>query len=734
MIRIAIIGGGPGGLMTAYHLEDKCGNLCEITLFEASDRLGGKIVSKKFDKVPVLYEAGLAELYDYSMLGPDPLRQLIESLELKTVPMNGETVVLNDRFLHSRADIKKVCGATTLKAIDDFRQTAMDLMTPEEYYEGMASSDNTHPWAQQTCQDILDRVPDEKARKYLKVAAHSDLATEPYLTNGLYGLKNFLMDMPGYIELYSIEGGIELLPQALAEELEKTKIELNSPVSRVETNSDRTYRLHYQQQDSDGIPQVRSQDFDLVTVALPQNWLGAIEWGNEHLSKAMIEHIAYYSRVGHYLKISILFEKPFWRNQVPGSWFMHEAFGGCCVYDEGARHDPGEYGVLSWLIAGSDAIMMANFDDSTLIEKALSSLPSPLQEGRELFVEGQVHRWLSSVSGLPGGFPVRKTKDCHLPDSKENPGVFLVGDYLFDTTLNGVLDSADVASDLMLTQVMKLKYQQGAGSTNLDMTNGHESQASIPTQPLTTNSEADTELSFGKVNPAYFDNYRGAQSYEQSFDRYFDAKYITDLIKIVWNVSPPYRLLDAGAASGLTLQAFSQLGVNAWGVENNRYIYNQTSEELQDRNLFGNILKLPFPDNYFDFVYETCLCYLPENQIEDAIKELHRVTRRGVIFASITSDLTPKLIEKYNLLQGVKMLSTWWEWSELFFEQGFKLGLTEQKTLAEVWDCTVAAGKGTDNWYADDESLKYCFYTKDIPDQHSPKELQSTESNLLLTR
>jgi 2-polyprenyl-6-methoxyphenol hydroxylase-like FAD-dependent oxidoreductase len=43
MMRIAIIGGGPGGLLTAYELENRCASMFEATLFEASHRIGGKI-------------------------------------------------------------------------------------------------------------------------------------------------------------------------------------------------------------------------------------------------------------------------------------------------------------------------------------------------------------------------------------------------------------------------------------------------------------------------------------------------------------------------------------------------------------------------------------------------------------------------------------------------------------------------------------------------------------------
>jgi len=53
MTRIAVVGGGPGGLFAAQLLEEFCADLCEITLFEASARLGGKIVTEQFKTAPV---------------------------------------------------------------------------------------------------------------------------------------------------------------------------------------------------------------------------------------------------------------------------------------------------------------------------------------------------------------------------------------------------------------------------------------------------------------------------------------------------------------------------------------------------------------------------------------------------------------------------------------------------------------------------------------------------------
>lgn len=457
MTEVAIIGGGPGGLMTAYLTERKGGGSCRATLFEATDRVGGKVMTASFDAAPVMYEAGAAEIYGYEMIGLDPLRSLIDELNLKTTPIEGRTIVLNGRFLRDENDIKSHCGEAALRAIEDFRRRAAAMLPLHAWHGGPWHDDNRHPWARRTCEEILNEVANPTARKFLKIAVHSDLATEPHLTSGLNGLKNFVMDVPGYVRQYSIEGGMGMLPKALRERLVRTRLQLNSPVVRVERNDDESYRVYFRRG-----REIDWQDFDAVFVSLPHNWLNSVEWGGDGLCRAMARHVAYYDRPAHYLRVSILFKKPFWRNLVTGAWFMLDAFGGCCVYDEGARHDAGEYGVLGWLVAGSDALSLVNLDDRTLVNRAIESLPDELYaEARGHFIEGKVHRWAAALSALPGGLPVRDTGAAHSPDAKGHPGLFIVGDYLFDSTLNGVFDSANFATDLLRAR-MKDKAANGA--------------------------------------------------------------------------------------------------------------------------------------------------------------------------------------------------------------------------------------------------------------------------------
>jgi len=345
MLDLAIVGGGPGGLMSAWYLKKKLGALCRVTIYEASDRLGGKILTKTFDKAPAMYEAGVAEIYDYSMTGPDPLRELIQHFGLQTIPMDAEQVQLDGELLDDVPGMRRKYGAETAKAIEDFRKLCARMVSPIEYYEGVGAHDNEHPWALRNAEDVLDDIiADPTAKRFIKVMARSDIATESHNTNGLNALKNYVMDVEGYIGLYSIQNGNEQLIHSLRSEID-ADIHLNHRVLKVGKADSGRYAINMM----NGKGPV-TREHDLVVMCLPHSWLATMRWDGELLRHSMVKHVAYFDRPAHYLRVSILFDTPFWGNQVPGAWWMSEAFGGCCVYVEGARHDVGNHGVLNWLI------------------------------------------------------------------------------------------------------------------------------------------------------------------------------------------------------------------------------------------------------------------------------------------------------------------------------------------------------------------------------------------------
>ena len=449
--KVGIVGGGPGGLMTAYALQKLASEPVRTTIFEASARLGGKILTPLFQTHPVRYEAGAAEFYDYSQFDDDPLKELIAELGLTIRPMGGPAVVMNQRILSNLDDIQRELGPAGTRAMLEFDRRAKDQITPQEfYYSDYPEGD---PTPAETCRfdKLMTEIGDPRAQNYVENLIHSDLATEPKKTSICYGLQNYLMNDPAYMQLYGIEGGNELLPRELAARL-NADILFEHPVQSIARlpNGKLSVTAVNRQDVSQSM---HREEFDFVVVALPLAHLNSVTYTGERLAAALQRHTEYYDYPAHYLRITILFEQPFWRATLSDSYWMLDHFGGCCLYDESSR-DPGStHGVLGWLLSGEAAREMSTRSDAELFAAALDSLPEFLQPGRHDFVEGHVHRWIGAVNGLPGGLVAKNYDQRHQPEPVEHPNLFLVGDYMLDSTLNGVLDSADYVAAWLAAQM-----------------------------------------------------------------------------------------------------------------------------------------------------------------------------------------------------------------------------------------------------------------------------------------
>ena len=691
-------------MMTAMHLKNKMADFCQVTLFEASERLGGKVRTKRFETAPAVYEAGVAEIYDYSHIGPDPLKELITKVcGLKITPIDGAAIAMDGVFLRNLDDVSAKYGEVTAEAIRNFYVQCANLMSPLEYYEGASKVDNHHPWLNVTAQKILEsRISDTKAREIIRVMSRSDIASELHLTNGLNALKNFLMDVENYIKIYSIDGGIEHFIEKISL-LHDAEVKYDTRVKHISRNDEGGYLLKTER----GMVR-ESLCFDIVIICLPHNWLQTLKFGGEKLASAMHEHIAHFDHPAHYLRIAVMFQSNFWREHVDGAWFMTDAFGGCCVYDECIRHDIAGKGVLNWLVAGSDVLAWVNLTDQELADSAIASLPDVVRDtARSEFIEVRVHRHVSSVNALPGGIPARSLKRNHIPEARNHPGLFIVGDYLFDSTLNGLLDSADVATDFVRSHALKLRYISGV------------SHAAVSSRQNDTGLPAPS----WKIDRTYFESYRGVGSYSTVWHEFTSIEYLIDCFQTAFGVNIGAKVLVIGSASGELIAALRQVGFDAWGIENNIRIHARTSDAMRPYNLYGTILKLPFEDLSFDVVYETCLCYVSERSVSKAIHEISRVCRAWFMFGSITSDLPTAILDHYDLLRGVRHLATWSEWSEHFYHADFEHAITDVLILDALWERTVRVGRGPLHWYDDTTSLSSCLFRK-VSDTSNVIELQ----------
>ncbi|MBN9248875.1 MAG: FAD-dependent oxidoreductase, partial [Hyphomicrobium sp.] len=345
---------------------------------------------------------------------------------------------------------------------------------------------------------------------------------------------------------------------------------------------------------------------DLVIVALPLTSLSTIYWRSEPLQQAIGKHVAYYDRPAHYVRATLLFKRPFWREHLPTDWWYLDAFDGSCVYDEGARNDFSGCGALAFLIAGNAALALANLSDDRIERLCLDALPPELAEGRDLIIDRRIHRWMASVNAIPGGLPVRQRTDSHRPDPENLPGLVLVGDYIFDATLNGAFDSADAATDIVMAEILIRRR---------------------------------AELGAPDSEPAPI---------AETLEQLCPVAILADILRATWGLDRNSKLLHVGAGPGRTVAALRALGYDAIGVECNRSANAPISPEVAAFSVCCEFDDLPFKDQSFDAVIESGLFRLPQNRISKAIEEIRRVTRHGLVLGSVATDLPIDLIERHG--------------------------------------------------------------------------------------
>lgn len=438
--------------MTAYCLQNAAAAPYQLTIFEASDRLGGKVLTPLFANHPVSYEAGAAEFYDYTPVGEDPLKELILDLGLSIRSMEGGGLLRQGKLLERLEEISETLGDDCASDLRDFDRIAKDLMTPREFYEDDPSWTHDKGGPQERFGAWLAKNTRPEVRRMIENLIHSDLATEPQETGLGYGLQNYLMNDPAYMRLYSIEGGNEQLVQQLAQRIE-ARIFLNQAIGGIDVNQNGKFIVSTQAADSNSATTKSEDEFDFLILALPSRLLGKLTFRPPLMAEAMARHLQRFCHPAHYLRITLLFSRPFWREVLRDSFCMLEALGGCCLYDESTRSPGFEHGTLGWLLGGEAAVQYSQLSDQALIELALASLPESLSAGKELLLDGRVHRWIGEVSAWPGGVPSLPLDARHQPCEARFPGLFVVGDYLFDSTINGVLDSASYVAQWLASEL-----------------------------------------------------------------------------------------------------------------------------------------------------------------------------------------------------------------------------------------------------------------------------------------
>ena len=436
MDRIGIIGGGFSGLLSAMLLEEALGGQVEIVVLEGSNRRGGRMRTTRVPGPPASYEAGVAEFYDIA--GNPQLRQLVRYLNLATRPLVGRPYFsIGNQVIRDDAGLERLLGRRGIDRLRRFWADGTAGRSPADYARAGQPRDNEHPWLHRTFEHVLSEIDDPLSEWFTAVQCHSDLATEPARTSGLFGMDNLLIDHPGYCSMYTLVDGNEGLIQALSDRV-RSPVLRDAPVTRVDAHPDRGFRLTCRTVDE---PR-HSVDLDALIVTLPPSRLRAIRWSDAALCSAVQAHVLHHDHGTAYLRVTLFCRRRFWRDQFPEDYFVSDAFGGVTVYDQSPDRDGDGVGVQSWLIAGANALELADRSDEGVVAAVLSAMPSALRVSDDVLIEGRVDRWLGAagVSGLPGGVPLLSLEKRHIPDPRW-PRLLFVGDYLYDSTLCGAVDA-----------------------------------------------------------------------------------------------------------------------------------------------------------------------------------------------------------------------------------------------------------------------------------------------------
>ena len=152
--------------MTAYALEKWANDPFRLTVYEASHRVGGKILTPGFGRVPATYEAGAAELYDYSHHDDDPLKELVEELGLPISRMEGAAAVVRGKTVANVDDLRDHFGQPAADALIAFDRRAKDAITPHEFYESDTEG-APDPLVTPGFDALLGAIPSPAARQYV---------------------------------------------------------------------------------------------------------------------------------------------------------------------------------------------------------------------------------------------------------------------------------------------------------------------------------------------------------------------------------------------------------------------------------------------------------------------------------------------------------------------------------------------------------------------------------------
>lgn len=156
----------------------------------------------------------------------------------------------------------------------------------------------------------------------------------------------------------------------------------------------------------------------------------------------------------------------------------------------------------------------------------------------------------------------------------------------------------------------------------------------------------------------------------------YDGRWLKLLPKVIkrYKLTNNSKILDLGCKKGFIMKDLRILLPKSeiWGIEDHVYPIRNAEKEIKSNIILSEYYKIPFKENYFDFVIGFSSIY--KYNLQDVIKtitEVNRVSRKSFFTVAAYSNRKEKaLFDDWTLL-GTTVLHKK-EWIKLFKMIGYK--------------------------------------------------------------
>jgi monoamine oxidase len=357
--RVAILGAGFSGLSAAYILSKSKDRYSSLEIFEASNRIGGRVYTLDgFNSEGMFAELG-AECIDTGHLAiRDLCAELGITIDDIRASETGDTVFHFDHTNRTEADVIHALGPL----LPFLEKDIQDLLDPDGEFTCHAKALD-----RLSLKEYLDKIQvlsgcDKWIIKLLEISTAGEMGLDAEDQSCINLLQVFSTDLAkgfnpfgvGH-ETSRIHGGNSRLSEALEKVLTKNQIPLykRQSVTKIEFTKNlfvlefnRTHKIR----------------FDSVICTLPFKILRTIPGYETVVSNSKtiksIQEMGY----GNNLKVVYSFKQPFWREPFPG--FSHGGNGNIfcdslsqCFW-ETSRAQTGKQGILTNYLTGKSALSL----------------------------------------------------------------------------------------------------------------------------------------------------------------------------------------------------------------------------------------------------------------------------------------------------------------------------------------------------------------------------------------